>query len=143
MPSHLEESLARQLLLCGITGFEREYRFDAVRLWRFDFAWPEFGILAEVHGGEFAKIPGGHNRGAQMASDREKQNAATLAGWILVEFTGKHVDAAPLYVAETLGAAFTIRARHDTQWSGQTAETRVRGVAARVSAAAASNIGEV
>ncbi len=58
---------------------EFEYRFDPVRRWRFDLAWPEYKLYAECDGGIW--IHGGHNRGAQMKKDWAKRNAATIAGW--------------------------------------------------------------
>jgi len=57
----------------------RELRFHGERLWRFDFAWPEYRVFLEVQGGLFTN--GRHNRGAAMLKEFEKINAATILGW--------------------------------------------------------------
>jgi hypothetical protein len=75
-----------------------EYRFDATRKWRFDFAlmpladtrkgdclvsaWPhpgDFKLALEVQGGLFTN--GRHSRGASLLKEHEKLNAAACAGW--------------------------------------------------------------
>lgn len=61
-----------------------EFRFDPERLWRLDFAWPRAKIALEIDGGLF--LNGGHNRGAALLRQYEKQNAATLAGWKIFRF---------------------------------------------------------
>ncbi len=73
-----QESLALQLTALRIP-FEREYRFDEVRKWRFDFALPDQKLAIEVEGGIW--INGRHNRGAGMAKDLEKYDAAMRQGW--------------------------------------------------------------
>jgi very-short-patch-repair endonuclease len=62
-----------------------EYRFDARRRWRFDCAWPDYLLAVELHGGTYTN--GRHTRGAGMAADCEKMNAATLKGWRVLTFT--------------------------------------------------------
>ena len=76
--SKLEDTFAFQLRAVGIE-FEREYRFHAIRKWKFDFAWPLVKVALEIHGGTFVR--GAHSRGARQRKDFEKQNAAHLAGW--------------------------------------------------------------
>lgn len=50
--SKYEIELEQQLKYGGLLdGAEQEYQFDAVRGWRFDFAWPALRIAAEVDGG--------------------------------------------------------------------------------------------
>lgn len=83
MKSNLEESLAQQLTLCGIT-FEREYRFDKVRHWRFDFAWPDQKLAVECEGAVWAH--GRHTRGSGYIADLEKYNEATLQGWRVLRY---------------------------------------------------------
>jgi len=63
----------------GIPAPEFEFRFDPVRKWRFDIAWPANKIYIEVDGGIW--VTGGHNRGAQIKKDWEKRNKATTMGW--------------------------------------------------------------
>lgn len=83
--SHLEEALARQLLLCGIRGFQREYRFAPPRKWRFDFAWPDDLLAVECEGAIWTQ--GRHTRGSGYSADLEKYNQATLQGWRVLRYS--------------------------------------------------------
>jgi hypothetical protein len=62
-----------------------EHRFDAVRRWRFDYAWPGMRIALEVEGGVWSG--GRHTRGAGFVGDMEKYNAAAIAGWLVLRVT--------------------------------------------------------
>ena len=84
-----EFELTLQMKLAGLTGWAREYRFDPVRMWRIDFAWPQIRLAVEVDGGNWSG--GRHVRGAGFAKDAEKQNAMTLAGWHLLRYTTEMV----------------------------------------------------
>lgn len=64
---------------------ETELRFHPVRKWRFDFAWPDRKLAAEVDGGVW--IGGRHNRGTGFERDCEKLNAAAVLGWRVLRFT--------------------------------------------------------
>ncbi len=68
---------------------QAEYRFDALRRWRFDRAWLVSKVAVEIEGGTWVK--GRHSRGAGMRKDAEKYNAATLQGWRVLRFTGDMV----------------------------------------------------
>jgi len=73
-PSHLEE---RFLMLWNhINGpdLEREYRFDAKRRWRADFAHVEARVLIEIEGGIW--VNGRHNRAAGFNADLEPSRLA-------------------------------------------------------------------
>lgn len=65
--------------LHGVPVPVAEYRFHAVRFWRFDLAWPEHRLALEIEGGVWTG--GRHTSGAGYAKDMEKYNAAVLAGW--------------------------------------------------------------
>lgn len=64
---------------------EREYRFDAVRKFRFDFAIPEHKLGIEIDGGIFGK--GGHSTPLGIVRDMTKQNCAVMNGWWVLRFT--------------------------------------------------------
>ena len=69
----------------GIHATVAEYRFDAKRKWRFDFAWPQCRVALEVEGGVWTG--GRHTRGAGFLRDIEKYNAAAVAGWTVLRCT--------------------------------------------------------
>ena len=67
----------------GIPEPQYEHQF-CLRKWRWDLCWIMPGyhkVAIEVQGGLFAKIPGGHNRGAQILKEHEKYNEAACLGW--------------------------------------------------------------
>lgn len=89
--SHLEERLALYFLRNQLPAPIRNYRFAPPRFWRFDFAWPERGLIAvEIEGGVF--IHGGHSRGVDFTDDCEKYNIAALLGWRVYRFTVKQFE---------------------------------------------------
>lgn len=63
----------------GIAAPVAELRFDAVRRWRFDYAWPAERVALEVQGAIFTQ--GRHTRGAQLLAEWDKLNAAAAQGW--------------------------------------------------------------
>ena len=97
---------AHQLRSRRVDGWQQELRFDTAeqarargdvkgaRLWRFDFAWPALRIAVEIHGGTHSG--GRHSRGAGMAADFAKHNAATLAGWRVLYGDGDAVRSGEL-----------------------------------------------
>ena len=84
--SRLELLLAAQIEAAGLPRPKREYKFHGTRRWRFDFAWPDHMVAAEVEGGIW--IRGRHSRGAGFEGDCEKYNTAALGGWRVFRFTG-------------------------------------------------------
>lgn len=64
---------------------EREFRFDAERKWRFDFAFPDKKIGVEIEGGTWTS--GRHSRGSGYDKDLRKYNAATRRGWMVLRFS--------------------------------------------------------
>lgn len=91
-----EDLLAMHIRSWGLPEPETEYRFDDVRRWRFDFAWPTFMVAAEVEGvlPPWAGAGGRHQRAAGYANDAEKYNAAQLSGWTVLRFTPVQVKSA-------------------------------------------------
>lgn len=88
--SELEDRLVLQLRDEGLPEPVREYGFAPPRRWRFDLAWPEIRLAAEVEGATWAM--GRHVRGAGFAADCEKYNTAALAGWRVLRFTAAMID---------------------------------------------------
>ena len=82
--SEAEELLAFHIRAWKLEKPEREFRFDPVRKWRFDFAWPDKMIAVEVEGGIWTG--GRHTRGVGFLSDCEKYNCAALLGWMILRF---------------------------------------------------------
>lgn len=110
MPDY-EQLLFDKIIAADYPEPEREHRFDKVRKWRFDFAYPERKIAIEVEGGSFSapvrchicgnivkhrlksgvlvpvRAGGRHNRGANFEKDAEKYNQAALDGWMVLRVT--------------------------------------------------------
>lgn len=72
----------RMLASAGLPAPAKEHRFDPIRRWRFDYAWPLEKVALEVEGGVWTG--GRHTRGAGFLGDLEKYNTATVAGWRVV-----------------------------------------------------------
>jgi hypothetical protein len=87
-PSPLEEAFAAQLTATGIE-FQREYRALPSRLFRWDFFVPD-NLLIEINGGLWMPR-GGHNSGAGLMRDYEKQNLAVIAGFRQLSLAPNHV----------------------------------------------------
>jgi len=85
----ITKTFEMQLEMEGLPEPEREYRFHPRRRWRFDFAWPERRLAAEIEGGTFVR--GRHVRPQGYENDCEKYNEAALAGWRVLRFTGAMV----------------------------------------------------
>lgn len=86
----LELCLLQQLKALGLGGgLERQLRFHATRLWRFDFAYPDLKLAIEVDGGTWSN--GAHSRGAGIAKDCEKLAAAVILGWRVMRATTNQV----------------------------------------------------
>ncbi len=81
------DTLALQIRAMRLPEPTREFRFDAERKWRFDLCWIDRRLFVEVDGGEH--VTGSRRHGGAL--DHEKQNAAVLAGWLPVRFSGSQV----------------------------------------------------
>lgn len=80
--------------LVGLPTPVSEYVFHPTRKWRLDFAWPEYRLALEIHGGVYSG--GRHTRGAGFTEDREKMNEAALLGWTVIEATAEQVRSGKL-----------------------------------------------
>ena len=90
-------ALCRQIGLQVPIG---EYRFDSVRKWRFDWAWPAHLVALEVEGGVWTR--GRHVRGAGYLRDMTKYNRATLLGWRVIRCTPSTLTTGLQLVADLL-----------------------------------------
>lgn len=100
--SALEKHLAWAIRAHGLPEPDREYRFDPVRRFRLDFAWPSIRLAVEVEGGIYRG--GGHTSVSGMKRDFEKGNLLAIAGWRLLRFHGDQVKSgeAISLIAETI-----------------------------------------
>jgi very-short-patch-repair endonuclease len=64
---------------------EIEYRFDQMRKYKLDFAWPKHKLAVEVEGGQWKY--GRHVRGAGFEEDCRKYNLLVMRGWRLLRFS--------------------------------------------------------
>ena len=78
-----------QLKADKLPPYEREYRFDPDRRFRFDFAWPHLKLAVELEGGIFAQ--GAHSRPLGIIRDMAKGNLAVLLGWSVLRYTPAQV----------------------------------------------------
>ena len=85
MESSLERYFRTLWTQLGGPDYETEYRFNTMRKWRFDVAWPDMLIAVELEGGTW--MEGGHNRGQGYAANCAKYNAAALSGWRVFRYT--------------------------------------------------------
>lgn len=81
---HYEQYLEQQCLIIGLPKPVREFRFHPKRKWRFDLAWPESFVAAEIEGGIWAG--GRHTTPMGFTADCQKYNAAALLGWRVLRF---------------------------------------------------------
>lgn len=72
----------------GLPAPVAEHRFDVpmpgtkARMWRFDYAFPDFRVAVEVEGGGW--IGGRHTSGKGFAADLEKYSEAAAQGWLII-----------------------------------------------------------
>lgn len=85
-----ERSLETQLRYISAPPHRAEYRFDPSRMWRFDFAWPELLVAAEVEGGSWSG--GRHVRGGGFEADCDKYNEAAIRGWLVLRLPTSYVN---------------------------------------------------
>lgn len=70
----------------GIPDPTPEFKFSEDRRWRADFCWQKpVALMLEIDGGLF--VNGGHNRGAALLAQMEKQNAAVLMGYRILRYS--------------------------------------------------------
>lgn len=66
--------------------FEKEYKFEKSRKWRFDFAIPSLMVGIEYDGLSGEKMLG-HQTITGINKDQEKANFAVCSGWRILRYT--------------------------------------------------------
>ena len=87
--SQLERAILTQIKQYGLPEPETQAMLIPGRKWRWDFAWPSKRLAVEIQGGIWTR--GKHGRGSGIVNDMDKLNAATLAGWRVLQFANTHV----------------------------------------------------
>ena len=82
--SEFEDWLFFQIKAIDLPLPEREYRFCS-RRWRFDFAWPDRMLAAELAGAVYSQ--GRHTRGKGFTEDCRKYSEAAILGWRILHLT--------------------------------------------------------
>jgi len=90
MYSPLEELLMEQIRQAQMPEPRREVRFHPIRRWRFDLAWPDVRLAAEVEGGTKGKSR--HTNRIGYERDCRKYCEAVLHGWKVLRFTGDMIN---------------------------------------------------
>ena len=104
--SELEHALLTRLERAGLPLGEGQYRFVPGRLYRFDRAWPDHGMVAvEIQGGLW--VNGAHSRGSGVERDCVKLSIAAALGWRVLPVSRAMIEdgSAVRLVAQALGLA--------------------------------------
>lgn len=91
-------------------GMVPEHKFNPVRQFTLDYAWPHLKIGVDLQGGIYK--PGrrtGHVSVKGMENDMEKLNLALSNGWLMLLFSPNKVFYRPMYVNRVLRAVHMIR----------------------------------
>ena len=86
----LEETLMLLIRDAGLPEPVRQYRFDKVRRFKLDFAWPDLKLGVEVNGGTWVKS--GHTTGGGLDRDYQKNNLCQLGGWRMLIFNKRMIE---------------------------------------------------
>lgn len=91
--SHLHRKLSQAIKAHCPYEVVEEYMFHPSRKWRLDFAFVNFKVAVEIHGGTFKRKGGrgAHSRGARQHNDFDKSNEAQRLGWIVLQFDSAHL----------------------------------------------------
>jgi very-short-patch-repair endonuclease len=73
----------------GLPAPVAEHKFEPMRRWRFDYAWPEVKIALEVEGGIYTG--GRHTSSSGFVKDMAKYNRAAVLGWRVLRIEPKHL----------------------------------------------------
>ena len=123
--SKLEALFIWHMRVSGVPAPVEEYRFHALRKWRFDFAWPELMLAVEIDGGEY--IQGRHFTPKGVATDLEKMLAADRQGWTVLHYLGSDVKSGHAIADLELWLAKAGRGNVDEEEAPRGASRRRRG----------------
>jgi very-short-patch-repair endonuclease len=106
LQSELEQRARRLLVATGLPEPERQVPLAG---WvehpaHVDFAYVAERLIVEVDGRSW------HSRSTEFELDRRRDNAAQVAGWIVLRFTWRQVTQDPDYVVSTIRSALRARA---------------------------------
>lgn len=73
----------------GLPPPTAELRFEPLRRWRFDYAWPDSKIALEIEGGVWSG--GRHTTGKGFVGDMAKYNRAACLGWRVLRVQPKEL----------------------------------------------------
>lgn len=79
-----------------------QFLFHSIRKWRFDYAHKDSMTAIEIDGGVWEKRKTGHTSGVGYTSDREKDNAAIDAGWVVRRYTPQAMEEDPFKCIEQI-----------------------------------------
>jgi hypothetical protein len=124
--AHPAEILAEQVKGDGLPAPRREVLVCPTRRWRFDLAWPTARLAVEIQGWRHDySLP-------QIRSDREKYNAAAMAGWRVLQVSPAEITGgqaiAMIARALAVSAASVRAAALAPRWEGR---QRIRHVCPR------------
>jgi len=75
-----------ELILKSINpNYEKEYRFNSHRRWKFDFAYPDIAVAFEYEG--IFRGKSRHTSVMGYSKDCEKYNHAAVLGWRVIRIT--------------------------------------------------------
>lgn len=84
-PNTATKIMIHELEVYKIPPYVLEHKFLKDRRFRFDFAWPDYGVYLEIDG--MVWTGGRHTSGAGFTRDHEKFNLAHINGWTGIRAT--------------------------------------------------------
>jgi hypothetical protein len=118
--SSLEEEFYITVRAVNLPAAVREYKFHPKRNWRFDFAWPQWKVAAELQGG--LGMGGRHTRGASLVLEYDKLNEAQVLGWKVFLFAWAHIE--NLDILRLLEAVLRTAPLHTAEYEKPTVENQ-------------------
>ncbi len=80
--------------------YEKEFRFDVKRKFRFDYFIPELSAGIEIEGAVFTKSR--HTTGTGYSKDCEKYNLAQINGYKVLRYTTTQIKTEPMKIEQDL-----------------------------------------